>query len=192
MRIIEDAAFIGCTTLESISIPDSVTKIGKSTFSSCTNLNNIVIPDSVEVIERYAFSGCTGLTSVVIPNAATVVANDAFDENTKVIVKTDGRLTLKQYISGLQYVFEEFDKEDYDGSFYTRDGRLDELFDHDQIDKSLDEDKKKYLDEMGEEEIHDILFNLVMNLDQGAIKSLEITDGDKTLYEDSNDEPYED
>ena len=45
---------------------------------------------------------------------------------------------------------------------------------------------------MGDEEIHDIICDLVLNLDQGAIKSLEITDGDKTLYEDSNDEPYED
>ena len=56
----------------------------------------------------------------------------------------------------------------------------------------MGDNKKKYLDEMGEEEIHEIIFDLVLNLDQGAIKLLEITDGDNTLYETSNDEPYDD
>lgn len=45
---------------------------------------------------------------------------------------------------------------------------------------------------MSDEEIDDIIRDLVLNLDLGAIKSLEIRDGDKTLYEDSNDEPYDD
>ena len=52
--------------------------------------------------------------------------------------------------------------------------------------------QKKNLDEVSEEEIDDIIRDLVLNLDQGAIKFLKISDGNKTLYEDSNDKPYHD
>ena len=37
-----------------------------------------------------------------------------------------------------------------------------------------------------------ILDELVMNLDQGSIRYIEIKDGDKVLYTESNDEPYND
>ncbi|GEM_PF-4726962 len=185
-------AFQECTGLTSIVIPELVTKIQVCAFRDCSGLTNVVIPDSVEVIEDYAFLGCPYLTSVNIPNPAVIIAEIAFDDNTELIVKTEGRLTLKRYVMGLQYDYEEFDKEENDGSYYTTDGTLGELFDNDQIDAALGEHKKKHLDEVSDEEIDDIIRDLVLNLDQGAIKSLEIRDGDKTLYEDSNDEPYDD
>ncbi len=40
--------------------------------------------------------------------------------------------------------------------------------------------------------IKEVVSQLALALDQGAIKFLEIKDGDKVLYEDSNDEPFED
>jgi hypothetical protein len=45
-------AFLGCTGLTSIVIPDSVTSIGDRAFSGCTNLTSITIPDSVTSIGR--------------------------------------------------------------------------------------------------------------------------------------------
>jgi len=185
-------AFSSCAGLTSIVIPELVTKIQESAFQDCSGLTNVVIPDSVEVIENYAFRGCSSLTSVIIPNPAVIIAESAFDDGTELIVKNEGRLTLKRYVMGLQYDFEEFDKEENEGSYYTTDGALGELFDNDQIDKALGEHQKKNLDEVSEEEIDDIIRDLVLNLDQGAIKFLKISDGNKTLYEDSNDKPYDD
>ena len=112
--------------------------------------------------------------------------------------ETKERITVKQYIIGLDYLFEEFDKCDYDGSYFTRWGKLGEfeLFEEEQIDEAVEEyipeSEKKYLDEVSEEDIDDIICYLVDFLDRGAIKFLEIKDGDKVLYEDSNDEPFED
>ena len=41
-------------------IPDSVTSIGEGAFLGCTSLASITIPNSVTWIGRYAFSDCTG------------------------------------------------------------------------------------------------------------------------------------
>ena len=64
MTSIGGYAFLGCTSLESITIPDSVTSIGGGSFARCTSLTSVTIPDGAASIGSYAFSGCTSLTSV--------------------------------------------------------------------------------------------------------------------------------
>ena len=76
---IGDYAFEGCTSLESIEIPNSVTSIGSSAFSGCTSLTNIEIPNSVTSIGIYAFYGCTSLESIEIPNSVTSIGDYAFE-----------------------------------------------------------------------------------------------------------------
>ena len=71
-------AFSWCTSLTSISIPDSVTSIGSYAFSWCTSLTSVSIPDSVTSIGNYAFSGCTRLTSISIPDSVTSIGVAAF------------------------------------------------------------------------------------------------------------------
>lgn len=52
------------TGLTSISIPNSVTKIGKEAFAVCTGVTTINIPGSVTEIGESAFEGCSQLTSI--------------------------------------------------------------------------------------------------------------------------------
>ena len=76
---IGNSAFYGCSSLESVTIPDSVTGIGWYAFYGCSSLTSVMIPDSVTSIEDYAFSGCSSLTSVTIPHGVTSIGSDAFD-----------------------------------------------------------------------------------------------------------------
>lgn len=71
--------FSGCTSLQSITIPDSVTWIGCEAFDDCSNLQSIVIPESVTWIGERAFRGCTKLQTIVIPNSVSNIGEDAFD-----------------------------------------------------------------------------------------------------------------
>jgi hypothetical protein len=64
--------------LISVTIPNSVTRIGNAAFYGCSGLSSLVIPNSVTNIGARAFSGCTGLLSVSLPNSLTTIGNAAF------------------------------------------------------------------------------------------------------------------
>ena len=72
--------FIGCRSLTSLVIPDSVTNIGDYAFSGCRSLTSLVIPDSVTNIGDYAFEGCGSLSSLVLPDGVTSIGKCAFRE----------------------------------------------------------------------------------------------------------------
>ena len=63
----------------SVTIPNSVTSIGRSAFSGCSGLASITIPNSVTSIEWGAFEYCSGLTSIEIPNSVTSIGERAFN-----------------------------------------------------------------------------------------------------------------
>ena len=73
-------AFSNCTSLTSITIPNSVTSIGGYAFEFCSSLTSITIPNSVTSIGWYAFYCCTYLTNITIPNSVTSIGDSAFKD----------------------------------------------------------------------------------------------------------------
>ena len=75
---IDGYAFAGCSGLTSITIGSSVTSIGNSAFYGCSGLTSVTIPSSVTSIGGSVFYGCSSLTSVTIPEGVTTINNNAF------------------------------------------------------------------------------------------------------------------
>ena len=75
---IEEGAFSDCTNLASVTIPDSVTTIGGWAFRDCHSLTSVTIPDSVKTIGDYALCYCTNLTSVTIPDSVKTIGAGVF------------------------------------------------------------------------------------------------------------------
>ncbi|MCP4847172.1 MAG: leucine-rich repeat domain-containing protein [Verrucomicrobiaceae bacterium] len=78
VRIIGDKAFLQCSRLTSITVPEGVTSIGNYTFYGCSNLTSIAIPESVTSIGLTAFRDCRSLASITIPEGVTSIGNYTF------------------------------------------------------------------------------------------------------------------
>ncbi len=75
---IKDWAFKDCTSLRSVTIPDSVVHIGMSAFYDCTNLAEIVLSKNLATIASYAFYH-TAITSITIPEGVMRISLCSFE-----------------------------------------------------------------------------------------------------------------
>ena len=73
-----DDMFKNCTSLSSITIPNSVTTIPSHMLEGCTSLTSVTIPDSVIKIDMYALQGCANLTNVNMPSNISIIDGSAF------------------------------------------------------------------------------------------------------------------
>lgn len=71
-------SFYECDALRTLTIPDSVTTIGKRAFQSCKGLTSVTISNSVNTISERSFYFCLSLASVAIPNSVTAIGKGAF------------------------------------------------------------------------------------------------------------------
>ena len=74
---IPDACFAYQEKLESVTISNSVTRIGADAFSSCP-INSVILPESLEFIGARAFSG-SKFTEITIPNKVKKIDNSVFN-----------------------------------------------------------------------------------------------------------------
>lgn len=72
-------AFLGCSGVTNVSIPNTVTLVGPFAFDNCSALKDISIPEGVTEIGSYAFSNCGSLKSITIPSSVTILGDGVFD-----------------------------------------------------------------------------------------------------------------
>ncbi len=71
-------AFASAKSLKSIVLPSTLTSIESGTFYKCTSLESIVIPEGVTKIDYNAFFLCENLSSVTLPSTLTEIGEYAF------------------------------------------------------------------------------------------------------------------
>lgn len=74
--------FRDCVGLESITIPDTVTEVGRSLFSGCTSLTTVSIGSGIKTIKNGMFENCSALTTFVLKEGITAIEPNAFKDCT--------------------------------------------------------------------------------------------------------------
>lgn len=77
-NVIGDYMFYGCTNLQMIVLPNSITSIGSRAFFHCQALTSVDIPDNVISLGDYSFYNNLNLKTVTIGNGVTVIGSDVF------------------------------------------------------------------------------------------------------------------
>lgn len=72
-------AFCCCDFLEHITIPSSVTTIYENAFANCKSLKRVTINNGVKKILSGAFSDCVSLISIDVPESVTALGKKVFD-----------------------------------------------------------------------------------------------------------------
>ena len=78
---IESNLFQGCISLESFTIPETVTSIGFEAFNGCSSLKKLLIPQHVVTIRHLVFTGCTSMRYLILlpVTPPTLTNSDSFN-----------------------------------------------------------------------------------------------------------------
>ena len=71
-------AFFNCTRLRELHLPKSLKFIDDNAFNNCRRLESLSIPDGTLHIERRAFYDCRALRKLYIPDSVGFIGEDAF------------------------------------------------------------------------------------------------------------------
>lgn len=126
LKKLPDYAFVNCTSLEELILPENLEQIGQGAFANCislktvkmpknrtlkfiedsafanTGLVSVVIPDGVEVIGECAFADCEYLESVVIPPSVKKIERGAFSRCRK-LKSVSGIETVSEFGTDVFY-----------------------------------------------------------------------------------------
>ena len=98
-------AFMGNTTIQSITLPEGVNYIDKNAFANCSNLKYISIASTEMTIDARSFNGCTKLEEVLYKGTKeqwdNVSISDSFNnpiKNAKVCYYSETAPTVEEYI----------------------------------------------------------------------------------------------
>ena len=126
LKKLPEYAFVNCTSLEELILPDNLEQIEQGAFANCislktvkmpknhtlkfiedsafanTGLVSVVIPDGVEVIGECAFADCKYLESVVIPPSVKKIERGAFSRCRK-LKSVSGIETVSEFGTDVFY-----------------------------------------------------------------------------------------
>ena len=71
-------AFEDNMNVELVVLPNSVTDIGPYAFWGCDNLDTVVLGKDISAVGDYAFAGCKGLEQMTIPSSVSTIGVQAF------------------------------------------------------------------------------------------------------------------
>ena len=78
---IKAQAFMGCSALEKLVLPDNITFLGERAFAGCSGINTLTLTNGTQTednLEMAVFQGCESLEKVVFPDRHTYISDYEF------------------------------------------------------------------------------------------------------------------
>ena len=75
---IDSYAFMDCTLLETVIMPNTITYLGESAFFNCKSLKNIQLSSGISVIPEGTFYNCSSLKKITIPEGVKTLGTSSF------------------------------------------------------------------------------------------------------------------
>ncbi|MDE6227902.1 MAG: C10 family peptidase [Muribaculaceae bacterium] len=97
---IEREAFRKCESLESVTIPNSVTELGMDVFNGCKNLKTVILSEAMTVIPEYTFYGCKSLKEITFGSNIKEIGPLAFCASGLESITLPENITLGDYAFG--------------------------------------------------------------------------------------------
>ena len=94
LKSLAESTFYSCTSLESISIPDSVTSIGSQCFSGCINLDQVKLPENLTSLGGAVFQNCSDTINITFGSNSKY----RYDGEQFLIISVDNT-SISQYLS---------------------------------------------------------------------------------------------
>lgn len=117
---IGQSAFIMCSNLVEVNLPNSLTEIGNGAFIYCINLKEINIPDGMVEIENAVFAYCVRLEKINIPRSIENLGETVFEGCVSLksieLPKTNAKLHAANFgyeIIGIKDIYFEGSEEEF-------------------------------------------------------------------------------
>ncbi len=79
VKTIGTYTFLNCTSLSSITLPDSIETIKSNAFELCSSLEKMVIPQNTKIIEDSAFKNCSKLSELTLNDKLEKIGSNVFE-----------------------------------------------------------------------------------------------------------------
>lgn len=96
---IGQGAFLGCSSLVNVILPNGLQSIGSTAFAYCDALESIIMPENLQSIGDYAFARCKSLESIAIPNGVSAIRGSTFDDCASL-----QSVTISQSVTSIGYM----------------------------------------------------------------------------------------
>lgn len=77
-ELIDASTFYMAKNVTSLTLPDSLTEIGRLAFSNCYKLESLLLPENLRTIGELGFSLCQKIPEVTIPDSVETLGEEAF------------------------------------------------------------------------------------------------------------------
>ena len=92
VEYIGDNAFYGCSNLQTINLPDTITTIAYQCFRFCRKLDNVKLPNNLTTLSTLIFDGCSNLKNIELSENLKTLGDSCLSDTSLTVLRLPSNL----------------------------------------------------------------------------------------------------